>query len=908
MIYTPFVLFLIISAVINGGLAIYARHYQDVPSVRPFRILMWNAAAWAMLYGLGISTIIFPLKLFIVNITYIPSALTPLISLVLALEYTGRAELLTRRRLILLLVMPAVFLILAFTSQWHHLWRYDYQLIWSGPVPVLVATKGPLYWIYTAYMLALSFAVFIILVTSYRRRALYFRNTLILTIGMLIPVIVGTLYVFGLTPVRGFDWIPTSFIWMGGLFIWAVLRGRLFDVIPIARNTLMENIDELMIALNARGLVVDFNRSVRDVFASSPPKIGSPPTTFPQPWAEIFQRYADVTAGRNEVHVNGRIYEMDITPIHNGHAELLGRLFIFHDITRRKQVEENEREQRILAEALRETAEVLNSTLNYDDVLKKILENVGRVVPIDSANIALLDDEGVLHYILFYGYQDHDISREELETISFSLQSSALFKRVYDTGEPLIVPDTYANPDWIVTSSGAWIRSYAVIPLRVRDVVIGFLNLDSAVVGFYTPRHMYNLRAFADQAAVAVENARLYAISEREIAERRQVEEKLRQQNEYLSTLHQITVELLDRPSPESLLSNIAERAAALVNAQHGFIFLPENDFLVLRAATKGFARNIGRGEPKPGTGVLGEVWRSGDVFVVENYTAWELHDPSYDSEKLIAIAGIPIKAGENMAGVLEVANTDHTRPFSGAEIEILKRFALLASLVLDNTQLFSVLQIELTERMQAEAQLREANSQLETQMKQIQGLQLILREQVIRDPLTGLYNRRYLDESLERELAQAEQDSYPLSFVMIDIDRFKDVNDTFGHAAGDRVLQSLAKLLLSHSRNGDIIFRYGGEELLAVLPNSDVNNAFQIAERWRAFFERSDIRMEKQDLKATISCGVSSFPMDGRTKEELIYMADKAMYAAKRLGRNQVAAWAVVGKDESDMMDWQAM
>jgi diguanylate cyclase (GGDEF)-like protein len=430
------------------------------------------------------------------------------------------------------------------------------------------------------------------------------------------------------------------------------------------------------------------------------------------------------------------------------------------------------------------------------------------------------------------------------------------------------------------------------MPIRIKTQVVGFLNLDSAVVGFYTPDHIHNLRAFADQVAIAVENARLFAAIEREVTERQQAEERLRQQNEYLSTLHEITVELLGSPRPESLLNDIVESAAGLVNAQHGFIFLPEDGHLILRAATKGFAHNIGRSEPIPGTGVLGQVWQSGEIFFVENYTAWELHDPYYSSERLAAIAGAPIMIGEKMAGVLEVANTDHVRPFSQVEIEILERFALLASLVINNSQLFSDLQLELTERMQVEAQLREANALLGTQVKQIQGLQLILREQSIRDPLTGLHNRRYLSEIQDRELARAAREGYPVSFAIIDIDHFKSVNDTFGHDAGDSILKKLADLIHRYTRSGDIVCRYGGEEFLIILPNIEAEIAFQITDRLRKTFMDATSPLEIGRAKATISCGISEYPVDGSSANELITLADKAMYQAKAAGRNQVVIW----------------
>lgn len=175
---------------------------------------------------------------------------------------------------------------------------------------------------------------------------------------------------------------------------------------------------------------------------------------------------------------------------------------------------------------------------------------------------------------------------------------------------------------------------------------------------------------------------------------------------------------------------------------------------------------------------------------------------------------------------------------------------------------------------------------------EEIRLLQAELLEQVIRDPLTGLYNRRYLNETLGRELARAERENYPVSFVMIDIDHFKDVNDKFGHSAGDAVLQTLSTQLMSQTRFGDIVCRYGGEEFLAILLNATAEVAFEIAERWRLSFLGSTLPLDHNRAKASISCGISQFPIHGKTDKELIARADKAMYHAKATGRNHVEIW----------------
>jgi diguanylate cyclase (GGDEF)-like protein len=163
------------------------------------------------------------------------------------------------------------------------------------------------------------------------------------------------------------------------------------------------------------------------------------------------------------------------------------------------------------------------------------------------------------------------------------------------------------------------------------------------------------------------------------------------------------------------------------------------------------------------------------------------------------------------------------------------------------------------------------------------------LREQANRDPLTGLFNRRHMEAALQKELARASKENTPLGILLIDIDFFKKVNDTYGHPCGDRVLQSLAEILIKHVRAGDIPCRYGGEEFLVVLPGALLTGVYQRAEQIRAMFAAQSLAHESGRIRATLSVGVAVYPQHGSTIEELVARADQALYQAKRQGRNQV-------------------
>lgn len=164
------------------------------------------------------------------------------------------------------------------------------------------------------------------------------------------------------------------------------------------------------------------------------------------------------------------------------------------------------------------------------------------------------------------------------------------------------------------------------------------------------------------------------------------------------------------------------------------------------------------------------------------------------------------------------------------------------------------------------------------------------LRLQSIREPLTGLFNRRYLEESATRELARCARRELPLSLMMLDIDHFKAFNDVHGHAGGDALLAQFGKLLAEHSRGEDIACRYGGEEFTLILPEAGIEAALQRAEAIRMAIAKMRVQHMGHALpQVTVSIGVAGFPGDGDTHEHLLHAADEALYRAKHNGRDRV-------------------
>jgi len=164
------------------------------------------------------------------------------------------------------------------------------------------------------------------------------------------------------------------------------------------------------------------------------------------------------------------------------------------------------------------------------------------------------------------------------------------------------------------------------------------------------------------------------------------------------------------------------------------------------------------------------------------------------------------------------------------------------------------------------------------------------LREMSIRDPVTGLFNRRYMKETLDRELSRATRDNSELGILMIDVDHFKAFNDVHGHEAGDVVLEAVGDMLTRYSRTSDIACRFGGEEFVVILPDCSVDDSRLRADELRHRIAGLRVPFRKIELSGpTISCGVAAFPLHGATAEDLLHSADGALYAAKKAGRDQV-------------------
>ena len=200
----------------------------------------------------------------------------------------------------------------------------------------------------------------------------------------------------------------------------------------------------------------------------------------------------------------------------------------------------------------------------------------------------------------------------------------------------------------------------------------------------------------------------------------------------------------------------------------------------------------------------------------------------------------------------------------------------------------FIAVKQDVTDRVLAERALLETRDELECRVAEVEALHERLREQALRDSLTGLFNRRYLDESLPRELSRARREQSPVTLVTIDIDRFKSANDRFGHPFGDRLLVKIGGILRTGSRQTDVACRYGGDEFVVLLVGATAAEGRRLAEAWRLEFRDGPVMTGNAVAGATLSAGVAEWQHD-ESPADLLARADQALYVAKQGGRDRI-------------------
>jgi diguanylate cyclase (GGDEF)-like protein/putative nucleotidyltransferase with HDIG domain len=493
---------------------------------------------------------------------------------------------------------------------------------------------------------------------------------------------------------------------------------------------------------------------------------------------------------------------------------------------------------------LNEIGRALSSTLEPDILFERIYSEMRRLLDVDSFFIAFCD-------------RNPEQVRFELEVVNGERRpkrarpaGNHLVEYLVRTRQPLLVRDHYEEETKRlgfepIQRAG----SLCAVPLILYDRAIGVMAVHSPQERAFDEGHVELLRVLASEAGIAIENARLFA----------EEQKKSRQ----LTLLNNISGHAITTLNPEEMLAKIAAEIENGLTYDHIGIAILDYTIkeLVIQAEAGHRREAVGR-HILLGEGLVGQVARSGQMAIVREANNMTPRTVLPESASAIAL---PVTYGEQLLGVLYVESSEKC-DFNEQEVLLMRTLADLFAGALHNALTFQKAQ-----------------------------------EQAITDGLTGVKTHRFLMEALSSEWKRSTRANRPFSLVLMDLDRFKFVNDFYGHLEGDVVLQRVGHILEQNCRRSDVVARYGGDEFVILMPETTVEQARQLASKLRGWVASDPLLRDKN---ITASFGIAGFPVHGSTPQELIQVADSSMYLSKHQGGNSVSS-AEQG-DPNDTKRWK--
>ncbi len=336
--------------------------------------------------------------------------------------------------------------------------------------------------------------------------------------------------------------------------------------------------------------------------------------------------------------------------------------------------------------------------------------------------------------------------------------------------------------------------------------------------------------------------------------------ELLERRNEELHTLVEIGKALTSTLDLREVLSIIMEKVGLLLKPKTWSLLLldEETDELTFEIAVSPAADELKDIRLRKGEGIAGWVALHGEPVLIPNVSEDDRFNHQVDdalSFTTRSIVAVPLKSKNRILGVVELVNSLDESRFSDADLKILSTIADYAAIAIENARYFGK-----------------------------------VSELIVTDDLTGLYNSRHLLEVLDYEIERARRYGTSLSLVFLDLDYFKNINDTHGHLVGSRLLTEMGHLIKRYIRKADVAVRYGGDEFVVVLPNTTKEGAYTVASNLREMVREHPFAVDEGvPVRLTASFGVASYPDDAETTLALIRLADQAMYQVKDSTRDAV-------------------
>ena len=493
-------------------------------------------------------------------------------------------------------------------------------------------------------------------------------------------------------------------------------------------------------------------------------------------------------------------------------------------------------------ELLTEIGQAISSHLDQDEVLRTVQVELGQIFDTSTFYVAFQEDDEIRFELELEGGR---ILAKRSRKVG-----NGLTEHILRTGQPLLIEsdlEQVREKLGVHYTPPSPAKSFCAVPIFLAGKPTGVMAAMSLEREYaFEARDLEVMQTAAGQVGVAIENARLFTEEQR--------------RSRHLAFLNNISKTAISSEDAEQMMSDIVREIQKNFRYDHigiGIMDYATKD-IEIKAEAGTTTQAIGK-RIAVGSGILGKVARTGESALVQNTGEGSLSGVLPDSR---AVLCLPITYSETLLGVLNVESRDENA-FEPQDVLILNTLADLLATALHNSFVFQKLQT-----------------------------------QSITDGLTGIKTRRFFWEALSSEWKRASRSGRPFSVVLIDLDKFKEVNDTLGHLEGDLVLARVGRLLEQKCRQSNVVARYGGDEFIILMPETGIDQAQVLAERLRLWVA-TDPMLE--DHKITGSFGVASFPVHGFSVEDLIRIADSGMYVSKHAGGNQVSTGeAFVDKEDS--------
>jgi diguanylate cyclase (GGDEF)-like protein/putative nucleotidyltransferase with HDIG domain len=479
---------------------------------------------------------------------------------------------------------------------------------------------------------------------------------------------------------------------------------------------------------------------------------------------------------------------------------------------------------------LNEIGRVLSSTLETDALFERIYSEMSRLLDVSS------------FYIAFYE-PDQPTVRFELEIDDKARlpkrsrpAGNHLIEHIVKNRQPVLIRERL--PEALERMSVELLCEtgcFCGVPLILHDRAIGVMAVHSRRERLFDEGHLEMLRVLASEASVAIENAHLFGEEQR----------KTRQ----LSLVNAISSHAIATLNPDEMLFKIAAEMERGLTYDHIGIATVDYSTKELLVQAEGGRRRDALGRRIPfGEGLVGQVARTGQAEVIREVNTGGIKPVLATS---VSAAALPVNYADQMLAVLYVESSEPCE-FTADEMQLLRTLADLFAGAFHNAQTFQKAQ-----------------------------------EQAITDGLTGVKTHRFLMEALSAEWKRSTRANRPFAIVLMDLDRFKFVNDFYGHLEGDVVLQRVAHILEQNCRRSDVVARYGGDEFVILMPETTIDQSRALASKLRGWIASDPLLRDKN---VTGSFGIAAYPMHGSTPQELIQVADSSMYLSKHQGGNAVS------------------